>query len=409
MAKAGAHPDKGLTAVGVRNIRAPGRYGDGNGLYLIVKPSGSKNWILRTVVHGRRRDIGLGSFKLVSLAEAREKAIAMRKIAREGDDPTIDRKAVKADVPTFEEAARQVHEARGPTWRNAKHKAQWIATLERYAFPEIGRRRLDDIETSDIVRVLSPIWLSKVETAKRVRQRIHAVLDWGRAHGYRDGENPVVGVQRGLPKQSRKVEHLEALPYRRVPGFFKRIDELPSADIIKYALRFTILTASRPNEPRFAVWDEIDFSSKLWIVPADRMKAGREHVVPLSGEAIDILQLALPHRDHTDLIFPGRARGRPLSNMAMLMALRRSGETDATVHGFRSSFSDWCAEQTDFAREVVEASLSHSLKDRVEAAYKRTTLVERRRTLMDDWATFVTGQTITVDRRNIVELSMAKR
>lgn len=409
MARAGPHPEKGLTAVGVRNVKTPGRYGDGNGLYLIVKPSGSKNWILRTVVHGRRRDIGLGSLKLVSLAEAREKAVAMRKIAREGGDPTIDRKTAKADVPTFEEAARQVHEARGPTWKNAKHKAQWIATLERYAFPEIGRRRIDDIETSDIVRILSPIWLSKVETAKRVRQRIHAVLDWGRAHGYRDGENPVVGVQRGLPKQSKKVEHLEAMPYRRVPEFYGSINDLPAADVIKFALRFTILTASRPNEPRFAVWDEIDFGSNLWIVPADRMKAGREHVVPLSGEAIDVLQSALPHRDHTGLIFPGRARGRPLSNMAMLMAMRRAKVRDATVHGFRSSFSDWCAEQTDYAREVVEASLSHSLKDRVEAAYRRTTLIERRRALMEDWAAFISGKTGAADRRNVVELTAAKR
>lgn len=252
----------------------------------------------------------------------------MRKAARAGGDPTLDRKAIKSEASTFAEAARKVHAARGPTWKNDKHKAQWIATLDRYAFPEIGQRRLDDIETSDIVRILAPIWLTKMETAKRVRQRIHAVLDWGRAHGYRDGENPVVGVQRGLPKQPKKVAHLEAMPYRKVPGFIRGLDDLSAAEVVKCALRLTILTVARANEMLFATWDEIDLPERVWVVPADRMKAGREHVVPLSQAAIDELM-----------------KGRPLSNMAMLSAMRRAGEANATVHGFRSSFSDWSAEQ----------------------------------------------------------------
>lgn len=385
MPKGSVHPEKALTAVGVRNIKTPGRHADGNGLYLMVKPSGAKNWLLRIVVHGRRRDFGLGSVKLVSLAEAREKALQMRKVAREGGDPTLDRISAGADIPTFAEAARKMHKERGPTWKNAKHNAQWISPLERYAFPVIGNRRLDNIVTADIVKILSPIWLTKAETAKRVRQRMHAVLDWGRALGFRDGENPVVGVQRGLPKQSKKVTHLKAMPYQAVPGFFQRIDGLSSADYVRSALRFTILTAARTVETRFAVWDEIDLEERLWLIPAERMKMDREHVVPLSQPAYDELLIAQGFRDSSNFIFPGRKRGRPLSNMAMLLAVRRAGET-ATVHGFRSCLSDWCAEQTDFEREVVEASLSHSLKDRVEAAYRRTTFLEKRRGLMDAWA-----------------------
>jgi integrase len=391
MAKGGAHPEKALTAVGVRNIKQPGRYADGNGLYLVVKPSGSKSWILRTVVQSKRRDFGLGSAKLVPLAEAREKATEMRKVAREGGDPTKGRANTKTDTPTFAEAARAVHEARGPTWKNAKHKAQWISTLERYAFPLIGDRRLDDIETSDIVKLLSPIWLTKVETAKRVRQRVHAVLDWARAHGHRDGENPVVGVQRGLAKQSKKVAHLTAMPYRSVPAFFQNVDHFSAAEAVRGALRFTILTSARTNETLFASWAEIDLDDRVWVVPSERMKAGREHVVPLSQPAIDELLRARPFSGASEFVFPGRTRGRPLSNMAMISAMRRTGEAEATIHGFRSSFSDWCAEQTDFPREVVEASLSHSLKDRVEAAYRRTTLLDKRRQLMQAWADFVTS------------------
>jgi len=404
MPKGGAHPEKALTAVGVRNIKQPGRYADGNGLYLVVQPSGAKKWILRIVVSGKRRDLGLGSVKLVTLAEAREKAVSMRKVAREGGDPTFDRTAVRTDIPTFAEAAHAVHEARGPTWKNAKHKAQWISTLERYAFPVIGDRRLDDIETSDIVKLLAPIWLTKVETAKRVRQRVHAVLDWARAHGYRDGENPVAGVQRGLAKQSKKVAHLEAMPYRRVPSFMQGIEQLSAADAVKCALRFTILTAARANETLLATWGEIDLDDRVWMVPEDRMKAGRPHVVPLSKPAIDVLLKMQPYRDASPYIFAGRARGRPLSNMAMLMAMRRAGEADATVHGFRSSFSDWCAEQTEYPREVVEASLSHSLKDRVEAAYRRTTLLDKRRELMDAWARF-----LCEPWGELVDLASAKR
>ena len=379
-----------LTAVGVRNQKAPGRYPDGNGLYLFVRPSGSKQWIVRVMVQGRRRDIGLGSIATVSLIEAREMAASIRKTARAGGDPLTERRQANVTRPTFAEAARKVHADRKDTWKNPKHRAQWISTLETYVIPDIGDRRIDHIETADVLRVLSPIWLTKPETARRVRQRIGAVMDWARAAGHYEGENPINGVNRGLPAQNAKPKHHAAMPFGDIAGFMGGIPDMSVDPAVKEAPTFTILTAARTGETLGLTWDEIDLEAGLWTVPADRMKVGREHRVPLSAPALAALQRVQALSDGTGYIFPGRKHGKPLSNMAMAMAMRRAGQS-VTVHGFRSSFSDWAEESTRFTREVVAASLAHTIENRVEAAYRRGDLLNKRRQLMAAWADYCTG------------------
>ncbi|WP_236952760.1 tyrosine-type recombinase/integrase [Methylobacterium phyllosphaerae] len=372
----------------VRALKAPGRYADGHGLYLIVDPSGAKRWLLRIVVQGRRRDIGLGGAGLVSLAEAREKALTYRKTARDGGDPMAERKKARATIPTFAEAAELVHAEHEATWRNSKHAAQWITTLHTYANPHFGTKRIDQIETPDVLRALSPIWLTKGETARRVRQRIGTVLDWAKAAGHRSGDNPVGGVAKGLPKQSERAEHHAALPYADVPAFVARLRGISGqGEIGRLAFEFLILTAARTGEVLGARWAEIDEARALWIVPAARMKAGREHRVPLSGRACDVLARARALGSGTALVFPGRRSDQPLSNMVFLMALRRMGSS-ITAHGFRSSFRDWAAEATSLPREVAEMALAHTVENRVEAAYRRGDLLEKRRDLMEEWARF---------------------
>lgn len=388
MGGTGRHPEKALTAVQVRSLKEPGRYADGNGLYLVVEPSGSKRWLLRTVVQGRRRDIGLGGLSLVPLAEAREKALAYRKIARDGGDPLTERRRAQVTIPTFAEAAETVHAEHSATWRNRKHAAQWINTLRTYANPHLGAKRIDQIETPDVLRALSPIWLTKGETARRVRQRIGTVLDWAKAAGYRSGDNPVEGVAKGLPKQGEKDEHHAALPYAEVPAFVARLRGMSGpGEIGRLAFEFLILTAARTGEVLDARWSEIDEAGALWTVPAARMKAGREHRVPLSARAGEVLALAKTLGDSSTLVFPGRSGEKPLSNMVFLMALRRMS-VPITAHGFRSSFRDWAAETTNLPREVAEMALAHTIENRVEAAYRRGDLLEKRRALMADWAIF---------------------
>lgn len=386
----GKHPDKALSAVQVRQQKVPGRYTDGNGLYLVVDPSGAKRWLLRTVIQGRRCDMGLGSVSLVTLAEAREKAVAYRKIAREGGDPRTVRKAAQAVIPTFSEAAERVHTEHKGSWANAKHAQQWINTLRQYACPELSKRRVDQIETSDILRVLSPIWLVKPETARRVRQRIGTVLDWAKAAGFRTGENPIDGVAKGLPKQTDRDEHHAALPYAAVPGFVAQLRISETTEAGRLAFEFLILTASRTSEVLGARWDEIDLKEKLWTVPASRMKAKREHRVPLSARSVEILVRAQVLAPGSALVFPGRSGENPFSNMVFLMALRRM-KLEITAHGFRSSFRDWAAERTSLPREVAEMALAHAVENKVEAAYARSDLLDRRRDLMEQWAIFVSS------------------
>ncbi len=388
---AGRHPDRALTAVKVRQVTEPGRYADGNGLYLVVDPSGAKRWLSRIVVQGRRRDIGLGSVRLVGLAEAREKALELRKVARDGGDPVAVRSQAQTVAPTFAEAAEKVHLEQAPGWKNPKHAAQWITTLRTYANPHIGSKRLDQIATPDVLRVLSPIWLSKPETARRVRQRIHTVLDWAQASGYRTGENPVNGVTRGLPRQADSQEHHAALPFIEVPAFIKALRNSKEGPIAKLAFEFLILTAGRTSEVLNATWLEIDISGAVWIVPAARMKAKREHRVPLSAAALNVVDQAKAFSAENRYLFPGRSVGKPLSNMVLLMMLRRL-KVATTAHGFRSSFRDWAAETTNIPREVAEMALAHTVENKVEAAYRRGDLLQRRRELMSLWASFIVAE-----------------
>jgi integrase len=384
----GRHPEKALSAVQVRQIKAAGRYADGNGLYLVVDPSGARRWVLRTVVKGRRRDIGLGGVSLVSLSEAREKAGSYRKVAREGGDPVAEKLKTEVPIPTFSAAAEQVFEEHKGSWRNDKHAAQWITTLRTYAFPVIGSRAVDQIEAPDILRVLGPIWLTKPETARRVRQRMATVLDWAKVAGFRAGENPVHGVTKGLPKQAGKDDHHAALAYGDVPTFVAGLSQTDVSEVVRLAFEFLILTASRTNEVLGMKWAEVDEAGRTWAVPAERMKAKRLHRVPLSSRCMEILDRAKQLGAKSAFIFPGRSGDKPLSNMVFLMALRRMN-LQATAHGFRSSFRDWAAEQTSFPREVCEMALAHVVENRVEAAYRRSDLFEKRRELMDAWASFV--------------------
>ena len=388
MKRRGKHPDKALNAVRVRALKEPGRYADGNGLYLVVDPSGAQRWLLRTVVLGRRRDIGLGSARLVSLAEAREKALEYRRIARDGGDPLALKRKARMVVPTFREAARKVHAEHAGSWRNPKHRAQWINTLEAYAFPVIGDRLVDQVETNDILKVLTPIWLRKPETARRLRQRLRTVLDWAKASGHRSGENPVETVALGLARQNDQATHHAALPFGEVPAFLRKVRGSEASEGTKRAFELRGLTASRTGEVLGARWEEVDLEKQVWTVPAARMKAHREHRVPLPARAVEILKTAKPLAGTSPFLFPGRSPEKPLSNMVFLMLLRRMG-AEVTAHGFRSSFRDWAALRTSFAREVCEAALAHVNKDKVEAAYRRSDLFEPRRELMETWSSFL--------------------
>lgn len=391
--RTGQHPSKALTSVRVNALKEPGRYADGGGLFLVVDPSGAKRWLLRTVVHGRRRDIGLGGLSLVTLAEARGKALEMRKIARDGGDPLAARRQAKAVVPTFAEAAERVHEDHKASWKNDKHAAQWITTLRTYALPHLGSRPVNALATPDVLRVLSPIWLAKPETARRVRQRVGTVFDWAKAAGYRTGDNPVEGVERGLPRQAERAQHHAALPYGDVPAFVALLRRADQGMIARLAFEFLILTAARTGEVLGATWDEVDEARTLWTIPGVRMKAGREHRVPLSRRAADILIEAKDLAGESCYIFPGRSPAKPLSNMVFLMSLRRM-KASITAHGFRSAFRDWAAGTTNIPREVSEMALAHTIENRTEAAYRRGDLLEKRRDLMDQWSAFVCSQSI---------------
>ena len=389
--RSGQHPERALSAVQVRNLKTAGRYADGGGLYLLVKHTGAKSWVLRITAQGRRQDIGLGAFQIVSLAEAREQAAALRKLAKEGGSPVAERRKERASVPTFKAAALAVHAEHKAAWKNGKHQDQWLSTLEAYAFPLIGERRIDQIDTPDVLRVLSPIWLTKPETARRVRQRIKTVLDWAGAAGHRSGENPVLLVAKGLPRQADRQEHHSAMPFDEVPAFVAGLADAELGDSARLALEFLILTAARTGEVLGATWTEIDATEAVWAIPAERMKGGREHRIPLCSRALEILAQGRELAGTNPHVFPGRTRGKPLSNMALLMAMRRHG-SGYTVHGFRSSFRDWASERTNAPREVCEAALAHAVRDKVEAAYRRSDLFQRRRELMATWAVFLSGE-----------------
>lgn len=374
-----------LTVKMVRQLEEPGRYGDGEGLYLHVRKGGSKQWVLRSTINKRRVDIGLGSANVFSPAEARDRARDLQKQIKSGRDPLLERKRADS-VPSFEEAARKVWESKRRSWKNAAFTRQWIQSLEDYAFPVFGAWKVNLIESHHVLQVLSPIWLEKQETARRVRQRLRMVFDWARVSGYREAGNPVDGVELALPKQVKKIKHHKALPWRDVPDFMAALDKREGVSAL--ALKFLILTAARSGEVREATWAEIDFNEALWVVAPERMKMNREHRVPLSPQALAILKQAEGFDDI--YIFPSPKPGVPMSNMVFAALLKRIGHGDLTTHGFRSSFRDWCSDEANADWAVAEAALAHRVGNKTERAYARSDLLERRRKLMGEWASFAT-------------------
>lgn len=382
-----------LTKKLVENL-GTGRHGDGGGLYLVVDPSGARRWIVRVVVKGQRNakgaplrtDFGLGGADIVTLNQARDRALEYRRMAKQGLNPRFN--ASRA-IPTFEEVARQVHIDRMPTWKNEKHGAQWINTLRDYAFPKIGRMPVDSLGQPEVLMCLSPIWTEKHETARRLSQRIKIVLDVAKSKGFRSGENPVTAIHEAqvLPKVKAKPKHHKAMVWQTVPAFYA---DLKTRDAMAAkALMFTCLTGSRTSEVLGMKWDEVDTEARLWTCPADRMKGGVVHRVPLTDEMLAIIE---PLRAmQSDYVFEGQRRHKPLSNMAMLMLLRRMQVEGVTVHGFRSTFRDWASEWANAPREVAEMSLAHKVGSDVERAYARSDLLEKRRLLMARWSSFVCG------------------
>ncbi len=386
-----------LTALAVEKKKEPGRYADGGGLYLQIGPSGSKSWLYRYTVDGQAREMGLGSLNAVSLSDARTKAADCRKARDRGLDPILARKADQAAARlsaaksiSFKECAEAYVDAHQATWRNAKHADQWRTTLRTYAEPTFGDLPVQDIDLTLVLKVLEPIWNAKPETATRLRGRIEAVLNWATVRGYRQGDNPARWrghLDKVLPARGkvRAVKHHPALPYDEIGTF---LDSLRAQDgIAARALEFLILTAARTNEVTGARWREFDLAEKVWTVPASRIKAKREHRVPLSPRAQAIVS-ALKHDDQEDqgFVFEGARSGKPLSNVSLLAVLKRMKRTDITAHGFRSTFRDWAAERTSFPREVAEMALAHAIGNKVEAAYRRGDLFNKRRRMMDAWA-----------------------
>jgi integrase len=375
-----------LTARKVETAK-PGKYSDGGNLYLIVSGTGARKWVLRFTWRGRAKEMGLGSATSVPLADAREKAASARRKIAQGVNP-IDARKRDGGIPTFGEMADDVRESLSAGFRNEKHKAQWKSTLETYAAPLRGTP-VDTITTDDVLTVLKPIWTTKAETASRVRGRIEKVLDAAKAKGFRKGENPARWrghLDHLLPRPSKLARgHHAAMPYEDVAIFIGKLREREATAAL--ALEFCILTAARSGEALGARWSEIDLDKEIWTVPANRMKPGRVHRVPLSARALSILK-HLAQLKSKDFVFPGHSRGKPLSSMAMEMMLRRMKIEGATVHGFRSSFRDWAGNVTTFPREVTETALSHVIGDKAEQAYRRSDALDKRRKLMDAWASY---------------------
>jgi len=388
-----------LTAVKIAklDIKKQAQYGDGKGLWLQVSAFGTRSWLLRYMVGGRARVMGLGPYPEVSLKEARERAAEARKQIRDGVDPIDARREKKmaakveaARLTSFAQCVEEYLETHESAWKNNKHREQWRSTIATYAHPIIGKLPVAAVDTALVLKVLRPIWLKKPETASRLRGRIERILAWATVSEYRQGENPARWrghLQEMLPAKTKvqKVKHHAALPYADVPAFMAQLRGRDS--ISARALEFTILNANRTGEVIGAKWEEINFEDKVWTVPASRMKAGKEHRVPLSACAMEILK-SLPRERDNPFIFIGGSKGKALSNMAMLELLRGMNGNGYTVHGFRSSFKDWCAETTNYPRELAEAALAHTLPNKVERAYQRGDLLEKRRRLMREWAKF---------------------
>jgi integrase len=388
-----------LTARAVATLKSPGRHADGGGLYLSISSNGGRRWVFLWRRNGRPREMGLGSSRDVSLVHAREAARLARQQVREGGDPIETRRqqpALRARDRTFADCAAAYVEAHRVSWKHPKHIAQWENSLATYVTPAIGALPVSIVATADVLRALQPVWNKRPETGRRLRGRIEVILDWARAQALRDGENPARWrghLKNLLPTHSkvRSVKHRPAMPYASVPGLMTKL--AADSGLAAAALRLTILTAARTSETIAARWSEIDRAGKVWTVPGARMKSGRPHRVPLPDVAVKLLErLAALGGKPDQFIFPGRKPGRHTSDGAMLVLLERLGHGNVTVHGFRSSFRDWAAEQTDYPAEIAEAALAHVEGDKTELAYKRTDYFDKRRALMQAWATYCVNQ-----------------
>ena len=389
----GPHPDRALSASFCRNVGEAGRYCDGNGLYLHVEASGSRRWVQRLVIRGNSCTLGLGSCKLVSLAEACERALTNRKVARSGGDPLADRRRANG-APTFAEVAEKVIAIHSEIWKQpGKTRRQWQACLRDHAYPRIGDKGIDQVTTADIMSVLLPLWTRRHATARKLRQRIGAVMKWAVAQGYRTDNPTGDAISAGLPKRTNPARHMPALRHGEVAGAIEAVNASSAWVGTKLCFEFMVLTAARPGEARGARWEEIDFSALVWTIPATRMKASREHRVPLCARAVEILHAAArPLRGSTTaqpggLVFPS-ARQAARRRQAV-EAARAVGDRGRSAHGFRSSFRDWVSERTNHPREVVEAALAHVVRNQTEAAYARSDLFDRRRQLMTDWMQYL--------------------
>jgi integrase len=406
----GAHRTNVLDAVTLKRSKMePGLHGDGGGLYLKVEKNGSKRWILRIVTNGKRRDMGLGGYPLVPLADARAKALEYRRIARDGQDAFTVHKKKKASAMTFAVAAAKVHEEVGPTLKNAKTQVQWLKQIETYAFPLLGHMPVAVITQADVLKVLTPIWNEKGHTAKKLKYRLAKIFDWSKGHGHRTGDNPVQGIKIVLPRQIQKEVHHKALPYAQIAEFMQRLKAAPRASTSgKLSLEWLILSASRCGEVRFATWSEIDMTAKTWTLPVERMKASKTaHVVPLTErhlEILDEMRAAFPDAKPTDWLFPAD-NGKPWSENAFTNTTQARGFGDIVAHGFRSTFRDWSSEETAFEGEVAEMALAHVVANKVEAAYRRDTLLPKRRILMQQWADYCSGKEVEAD--NVVRPQFA--
>ena len=368
----GRHPQKALSAAFVRSA-PPGRHADGNGLYLFVQPSGTRSWIQRL---------------LVPLAEAREKALANRKLARQGGDPLAEKRRSQG-IPTFAEAAARVLEQKRAGWRNPRHPREWMSSLRRFAFPRIGKMPVSEVTSADVLEILTPVWHQQAPTARRVRQRLRAVLEWAVAMEYRT-DNPCDRIGPVLGPQQDVTEHMQALPHREVAAVIRTVRASAAVPAVRLAFEFLVLTAARWGEVRWAEWEEIDRDGRVWTVPARRAKTNRRHRVPLCGRAfpLEILDAAQALEEESGPLVFTHGGGRPMHDSQLRRLLRELGVA-AVPHGFRSTFRDWAGEETDHPREVIEAALAHVVRNRVEAAYARSDLFERRRILMDDWARYL--------------------
>ncbi|MFP5078480.1 tyrosine-type recombinase/integrase [Rhizobium sp. YIM 134829] len=381
-----------------------GRHSDGGGLYLNVTPAGSRSWLFMWSRDGKRREMGMGSYPAVTLAKARSLASSYREMVAAGGDPIAEK--ARVEEPSFKDCCDQFLSSMETQWRNEKHRAQWRSTLNGYC-QGLGAKKVSTITTTDVLDVLQPIWTTKNETASRLRGRIERVLDFAKAKGWREGENPAVWrghLKNVLPaRQKLSRGHHAAMPFDAVPAFMAQLKE--SDAMAARCLEFVILTAARSGEALGAQWGEIDFAAKVWTVPANRMKAGRVHRVPLTDTALAILLPLHEARKNDGLVFPGQKDGRPLSVMAMAMLLRRMKQDTITVHGFRSAFRDWAGDKTTFPREVAEAALAHTVGDQTERAYRRSDALARRRKLMEAWEQYLAQQS----RGNVVKLAERRK